>query len=60
MGEVYKGHDPVLNRHVAIKVIAESLDADSDLVERFRREARMATPVGGPTGIAVDSIVVGS
>ena len=22
MGEVYKGHDPVLNRHVAIKVAA--------------------------------------
>ena len=57
MGEVYKGHDPVLNRHVAIKVIAESLDADSDLVERFRREARMAGKLNHPNIITIYDFV---
>ena len=57
MGEVYKGHDPVLNRHVAIKVIAESLDADSELVERFRREARMAGQLNHPNIITIYDFV---
>ncbi|GMR23989.1 MAG: hypothetical protein BMS9Abin37_2473 [Acidobacteriota bacterium] len=57
MGEVYKGHDPVLNRHVAIKVIAESLDSDSDLVERFRREARMAGQLNHPNIITIYDFV---
>ena len=57
MGEVYKGHDPVLNRHVAIKVIAESLDTDSDLVERFRREARMAGQLNHPNIITIYDFV---
>lgn len=57
MGEVYKGHDPVLNRHVAIKVIAESLDADSELVERFRREARTAGKLNHPNIITIYDFV---
>ena len=57
MGEVYKGHDPVLNRHVAIKVIAESLDTDADLVERFRREARMAGQLNHPNIITIYDFV---
>jgi tetratricopeptide (TPR) repeat protein len=42
MGEVYKAHDPVLNRFVAIKTMAGVLTADDQLVERFRREAQSA------------------
>lgn len=57
MGEVYKGHDPVLNRHVAIKVIGESLDVDSDLVERFRREAKMAAQLNHPNIITIYDFV---
>ena len=57
MGEVYKGHDPVLNRYVAIKVIAESLDTDSDLVERFRREAKMAAQLNHPNIITIYDFV---
>jgi len=57
MGEVFKGHDPVLNRYVAIKVIAESLDSDSDLVERFRREAKMAAQLNHPNIITIYDFV---
>jgi len=53
MGEVYKGHDPVLNRFVAIKVIAESLDTDPELVERFRREAKAAAQLNHPNIITI-------
>ena len=42
MGEVYKAHDPVLNRFVAIKTMTAILTADDQLVERFRREAQSA------------------
>lgn len=40
MGIVYKGFEPALNRHVAIKTLADHLAADPGVVERFKREAR--------------------
>jgi len=57
MGEVYKGHDPVLNRFVAIKVIAETLDTDPELVERFRREAMNAAQLNHPNIITIYDFV---
>lgn len=39
MGEVFRAHDSVLDRHVALKVIAAD---DADRRERFRREAQSA------------------
>jgi tetratricopeptide (TPR) repeat protein len=42
MGEVYKGHDPVLNRFVAIKTVTSSLSSDEQFRKRFHREARSA------------------
>jgi hypothetical protein len=38
MGSILKGHDPDLNRDVAIKVLRE----DNDLVRRFVEEAQIA------------------
>ena len=40
MGVVYKAHEPALDRHVAIKLLSESLAHDARVVERFQREAR--------------------
>jgi len=40
MGEVFRGLDPVLNRHVAIKRISAGLDADENIRSRFMREAK--------------------
>jgi tetratricopeptide (TPR) repeat protein/predicted Ser/Thr protein kinase len=39
MGEVFRGHDPVLNREVAIKRISAGIDADDNIRKRFWREA---------------------
>ena len=57
MGEVYKGHDPALNRYVAIKIIAETLGTDADLIERFRREARNAAGLNHPNIITIYEFV---
>jgi serine/threonine protein kinase len=57
MGEVYKGHDPILNRFVAIKIIAETLGTDADLVERFKREARNAAGLNHPNIITIHDFV---
>ena len=53
MGAVYKGIDLMLDRTVAIKTLRSELTADSDLVERFRREARALAKLNHPniTGI---------
>ena len=41
MGEVWRGHDPVLGRTVAIKVLLPALVSDAEFITRFRTEARM-------------------
>ncbi|HXW05856.1 MAG TPA: protein kinase [Vicinamibacterales bacterium] len=41
MGRVYKGFDPALNRHVAIKVLPELFAVDPDRLARFEREAQL-------------------
>ncbi len=41
MGEVYRAHDAVLNRDVAVKVLPASIGDDADLLARFRREAQV-------------------
>jgi len=42
MGAVYQAYDPVLDRRVAIKVLAPHLVWEPAFVERFMREARAA------------------
>src|SRR5581483_5223433 len=42
MGVVWKGHDDLLDRPVAIKVLAPFLRADEAAIRRFLREARLA------------------
>jgi eukaryotic-like serine/threonine-protein kinase len=42
MGEVYRAHDAVLGREVALKVLHPQFAHDRGFVERFRREARAA------------------
>ncbi len=53
MGEVYRAHDPVLNREVAIKTISANLSADSELRKRFHREAQAAARLNHPNIITV-------
>lgn len=48
MGVVYKGFEASLNRHVAIKMLSESLAGDTSVVERFFREARSMAQLNDP------------
>jgi eukaryotic-like serine/threonine-protein kinase len=41
MSSVYRAHDKVLDRRVALKVLHQQLTSEDEYVERFRREARM-------------------
>lgn len=53
MGEVYRGHDLLLDRRVAVKVLQPSLAQDQELVTRFRMEARAAARLSHPNIVAV-------
>ena len=53
MGEVFRAHDAVLAREVAVKVLHRSLAGDAGFVDRFRREARAAATLNHPHIVAV-------
>jgi serine/threonine-protein kinase len=53
MGEVFRAHDPVLNRAVAVKRITAGLDADEMVRKRFQREAQSAALLSHPNIITV-------
>ena len=48
MGSVYKAHDTVMRRDVAIKVLAPELARKSGYADRFRREAYAAAKLTEP------------
>ncbi|CAN5821899.1 hypothetical protein BH23ACT8_BH23ACT8_03500 [soil metagenome] len=48
MASVWRGHDEVLARTVAVKVLHDHLAADDDFRERFRREAIAAAKLAHP------------
>jgi len=48
MGSVYKAEQPDMNRYVAIKVLHSRYLSRTDLVSRFRREARAMSQLSHP------------
>ena len=48
MGEVWRAHDTVTNRTVAIKLLPPHLADDDTFVQRFRREAEAAARLNNP------------
>ncbi len=48
MAEIYRAHDPRLDREVAIKVLPLDLARQPGLLERFRREARVVARLDHP------------
>jgi eukaryotic-like serine/threonine-protein kinase len=56
MGHIYKAHDPVIHRSVAIKLISTELMSGADRIEyirRFRREAQAAGRCAHPNIVAI-------
>jgi tetratricopeptide (TPR) repeat protein len=53
MAAVWLGHDEVLDRPVAVKVLADTIAADPGFVARFRREARTAAGLSHPNLVGV-------
>src|ERR1700681_1964566 len=53
MSTVYLAFDTVLERPVAIKMMHREIAADSDQLERFRREARSVAQINHPHVVRV-------
>lgn len=53
MSTVYRAFDTVLERPVAIKLMHRDIAADSDQLERFRREARAVAQLNHPHVVTV-------
>ena len=53
MAVVWLGHDEVLERPVAVKVLSDTIAGDPEFVARFRREARTAAGLSHPNLVGV-------
>src|SRR5918912_1809233 len=53
MSSVFRAHDRLLERKVALKILHEHHTRDEDYVERFRREARLAAQLSHPNIVTV-------
>src|SRR5262245_11046889 len=56
MGVVVKAHDPMIERDVAIKVLADHLVKDATALNRFLGEAKAAGKLNHPNVIAIYEI----
>ncbi|MGI5128360.1 protein kinase domain-containing protein [Pseudonocardia sp. CA-107938] len=56
MGEVWRAHDTVTDRVVAVKRLVTSLAADPAFVARFRRECAVAARLSDPHIVAVHDV----
>jgi serine/threonine-protein kinase len=53
MSSVYKAHDTLLERNVALKILHDHYSGDEEFVERFRREARAVAQLSHPNIVTV-------
>ena len=53
MSSVYKAHDRLLDRQIAVKILHPHFTEDEEYVERFRREARAVAQLSHPSIVTV-------
>ncbi len=53
MADVYQGHDRLLNRRVAVKILHSQLSNDEAFVKRFRKEAQAAANLTHPNIVGI-------
>ncbi|QHW34405.1 Stk1 family PASTA domain-containing Ser/Thr kinase [Paenibacillus rhizovicinus] len=53
MALVYKAHDVLLNRFVAVKVLRQQFVHDEEFIRRFRREAQSAAALSHPNVVSI-------
>jgi serine/threonine-protein kinase len=53
MSSVYRAHDRLLERHVALKILHDRYTVDEEFVERFKREARSVAQLSHPNIVTV-------
>jgi predicted Ser/Thr protein kinase len=53
MSSVYRAHDRVLDRRVALKILHQHFSGDDEYVRRFRREARTVAGLSHPNIVSV-------
>ena len=53
MSSVFRAHDRLLDRKVALKILHEQYSSDGDYVEGFRREARSVASLSHPNIVTV-------
>ena len=59
MAAVYLGFDPHLERRVAIKVLLPDVAGDSEIADRFRREAKLVAALNHPNVIPIYGLRAG-
>jgi tetratricopeptide (TPR) repeat protein len=53
MASVWRGHDRVLDRPVAVKLLSDAIASDPEFVARFRREATVAAGLSHPNLVRI-------
>jgi serine/threonine-protein kinase len=53
MSSVFRAHDRLLDRKVALKILHHQYSGDDDYVERFKREARSVASLSHPNIVTV-------
>lgn len=58
MASVWVGHDLVLNRRIAVKLLHAHLSTDQDFIRRFQHEAESVANLSHPAIVPVHDVVV--